>query len=135
MKLAISIVILAFASNFIWLVICADSSKKVAKKSLNSAMDSISNSNSTDDLKNATLSKNGDKNNSTLNIEKGKNSTTKDSSPMSDRKTASNKTDAMLGNKPMKSTLNESANNKTGSSKLESDRVSGMNASGGIPGK
>lgn len=133
MKLAISIVILAFASNFIWLVICADSSKKDAKKSLNSTMDSISNSNSTDDLKNATLSKNGDKNNSTLNIEKGKNSTTKDSSLMSGRKSA-NKSDAMLGNKPMKSTLNESANNKTGNSKLESDRGSGVNASGGSPG-
>lgn len=132
MKLAISIVILAFASNFIWLVICADFSKKynnLETKSLNATNESISNSNSTLDLKNSTLlSKNDDKKNSTLKIDKSKNLTAPVSSLTSDRKTPSNKIDAKvtqpLGNKP----------NKLGNLKLEKDQTRGVNVSGDIPG-
>lgn len=109
MKLAISIVVLAFASNFIWLVICADFSKKdsnLAKKSFNSTNATISNSNSTIDLKN-----------STLKIDKSKNSTLK-----------STKTDGKT-----KTPLAESGS-KIGNIKLEKNGTSGVNVSGEIPG-
>lgn len=100
MKLTISIVTLAFACNFIWLVICVDSSKKhsnLVKKSFNATNETISNSNSTLDLKNSTLlSENDDKNNTKLKIDKGE-----------------KLSEQSQGNKQIKRPLNESANKIT----------------------
>lgn len=123
MKLTISILTLAIASNFISLVICADFSKKdsnLVKKSVNLTNETITTSNSTLDLRNSTLSAKNDDKNSTSS----RNSTTVPSL-ITDRKISSNKTDDKVkappqGNKPIK--LNESANkianNKTNTTLL-----------------
>lgn len=115
MKLTISIVILAFASNFIWLVVCdADP----AKKPKTSTKDTMSNTNSTLDLTNSTLplKSDDDTKNSTMKIDgKAKNSTsttptsdlkappvkidTKDKkTPLGDGKNAKNATMVEVGN-------------------------------------
>lgn len=101
MKLPISIVILAFASNFIWLVVCV---ADPAKKPLTSTKDSTSSANSTLDLKNSTLSKDDDdKKNSTLKID------AKGTKPLGDNKNA---TTALKNDGAKNATMTEVGNAK-----------------------
>lgn len=116
MKFQYSIVAIAFASNFIWLIFCADISKPVGipgAKSLNSTNHTSSNPNSTLSSKvNATL-KNEDKKNFTSKIDKSVNLTTKPTPTAPAHSTGATPASSINLKSPLAKADNKTSNNKT----------------------